>query len=530
MSGGRNIWVFLLALTLAACQRPTPSVETVHAPSQRLVTIDTLMQSRPDSALTLLLDSTMDDPYYQLLLSEALYKNDYAQTNRDELLAAMAHFDSIRDPFLSARCHYMIGVGYYEMDSVVPACEEYMKAIQIMEEHYSEKELVGLKTKYLALAYTHLCLLFSGQYLHEQAIYFGKQALPYYYKYEAEPWHVAWVLDEIGLQYETMEQIDSAETYFHKMFDYLPDTTGLAARDLYTHLLFLSYTKGSSADTTVASLKKLLSSAENEKERLSRCLTIGEIYFQEQLFDSAMLYLSWVYEKSLSIDAQKLSAEWLMEICKFQGNEGEAIKYATFLAPFANDDAYNGELKTRLSEQYASFAIQKQITKDKQEQPVNRMWTGIFIGLLILVMSLPLFYHTSKRKNNNNDKVASFYEEPICRSILEICNNPKQPIKSTIPVATYADIALTTEQKAQLNQAIMRHFGPMFEKLRMEFPELKEKDLLYCSLCLLGLNNIQIAALLQNSHSTIWEREKNLQRLFGCKGSIAFFLNHLIIC
>ena len=131
-----EIWVLLIAVALIGCDRPAPGVETELALSLQsdLIAIDTLMQTYPDSALTLLLDEEMDDPYYQLLLSEALYKNDYTQANRDELLEAMAYFDSVHDPFLSARCHYMNGVGYHEMDSVVPACEEYMKAIQTMEE------------------------------------------------------------------------------------------------------------------------------------------------------------------------------------------------------------------------------------------------------------------------------------------------------------------------------------------------------------------------------------------------------------
>jgi hypothetical protein len=72
--------------------------------------IDTLIQSRPDSALKALYSckdtsyvSASDRHYYQLLLSEALYKNDSAQQNRPELLNAMAYFDSIGIPFLSAR-------------------------------------------------------------------------------------------------------------------------------------------------------------------------------------------------------------------------------------------------------------------------------------------------------------------------------------------------------------------------------------------------------------------------------------------
>ena len=88
MNKGFIKWVVLMAVALVGCQRPTPAVvETCHGASLQpeLAAIDTLMQSRPDSALTLLLDLTMVDPYYQLLLSEALYKNYYDQINRSEL-------------------------------------------------------------------------------------------------------------------------------------------------------------------------------------------------------------------------------------------------------------------------------------------------------------------------------------------------------------------------------------------------------------------------------------------------------------
>ncbi len=69
-----------------------------------------------------------------------LYKNYAAQSNREELLQAVAYFDSImqvpepvegpsfeRNVFLAARAHYINGVGYYEKDSIVQACAEYLK-------------------------------------------------------------------------------------------------------------------------------------------------------------------------------------------------------------------------------------------------------------------------------------------------------------------------------------------------------------------------------------------------------------------
>ena len=81
--------------------------------------------------------------------------------------------------FLAARAHYINGVGYYENDSAVPACHEYLKALEIMEGRFEEKEMVGEKAKFLALTYTHLMGLFSDFYLHEQAIHFAKYSIPY---------------------------------------------------------------------------------------------------------------------------------------------------------------------------------------------------------------------------------------------------------------------------------------------------------------------------------------------------------------
>ena len=150
----------------------------VEGPTTELCAIDSLMWRQPDSALTCLLpcfDTCIDTKfcvstataynrhYAHLLLSELLYKNDYAQVNRTELLQAVAFFDSItqvpepvegpsnRIAFLDARAHYINGVGYYENDSVVEACAEYLKTLEVMEEHFEDKDLVGHKARFMGL-------------------------------------------------------------------------------------------------------------------------------------------------------------------------------------------------------------------------------------------------------------------------------------------------------------------------------------------------------------------------------------------
>ena len=160
--------------------------------------------------------------YCQVLISELLYKNYYGQSNRAELLQAVSYFDSLvgaqgtdtrgadtfdvslqdrphRDArrasaknatqtnvFLDARAHYMNGAGYYERDSVVAACSEYLKALEIMETHFPGIETrdaavmrVEHLPRFMSLIYGRLAELFSGQFMQEPAIVCCKKALAF---------------------------------------------------------------------------------------------------------------------------------------------------------------------------------------------------------------------------------------------------------------------------------------------------------------------------------------------------------------
>ena len=75
----------------------------------------------------------------------------------------------------------------------------------------------------------------------------------------------------------------------------------------------------------------------------------------------------------------------------------------------------------------------------------------------------------------------------------------------------------------------MAHYAPLFEMLKERHPELKEKDFMYCYLCLLGLDNMQIAVMLQLSLSTIWDREKRLKKILGSEDRVAVVLHGLLI-
>ena len=600
------IQALFLSLFFAACARPVEMRHGTSLPtdmSPELSAIDSLMWQRPDSALTCLLPyfdtccrdgvhtvSTPHDCHYaNLLLAELLYKNDNPQLNRAELLQAVDYYDSLHactdvarnvstNAFLDARAHYINGVGYYERDSVVEACQEYLKALEVMEDSFDEAEIIGNKANLMALLFAHLTDEFSDQYLHEQSIYFGKKSLKYFKKYDAISWNVSWVLNEIGSHYDVLGDYDSAGYYYNQGLFLLSDSNNLNYRDLTTRLAFLSYKKEKDPILSLNQLFSMLSQAESKQEFISRCLTIGEIYYHEKEFDSAWLYLNNVYDQSQNIGAKKQAAEWLVEICKAQNNMQDMHKFAEFLVPFANQEENNSGTRSQLTELYNRFK-QKEL-EQKQHHEKKKQATLILLvfgGMLIVILFVIFLYRKNKQskqklesqmeierhshkmqqaalagrlKRSNaalkeQDKkviiaptnssvnkqivVEKYAEEPICRQILDVCNDKNKPIKSSVPVSAYKDIALSDAQKAQLKDAAIRHYSELINELKRNYPELKEKDLFYCYLCLLGLDNVQIAAMTQLSYRTIWEREKRLQQLFHTEDKMAIILNEMLI-
>jgi len=564
-----------------------------------LQAIDSLMWRQPDSAFAQLRQfvaspqaDSLDEfnvHYCQLLISELLYKNYCGQSNREELLRAVAYFDSImqvpepvegpsfeRNVFLTARAHYINGAGYYERDSVVEACKEYLKALDVMEGHFEERELVGKKAQFISLSYTRIAVLYSDFYLHEQAIYFAKLSLLFYDRYASSPNHVAWILNEIGSQYDLMEELDSADYYYQKAATIINDSNLLMYRDIVTHLAILQYKKGDFSEEPIHRLQELISKSENDEETLARYSVLGELYYHEKQIDSAWKYLSVVFRKTSNDNSKRQAAALLVNICKTKGNESDTEDYTNFLIPFANQEEGLSDVKSQLTELYKTWCLVK---VERQHFIQSKKWSkmafaGTALLICIVLTTSSLYLRNRKQKHVletqieterqthktqqaalagrlkrsnaalkqkietelfiDSEKTPSctvpnnYVDEPICQHILAKCNDEKNPIKSTVPITAYANIALSDAQKAQLKDAAIRHYSRLFEKLRQLYPELKEKDLYYCYLSLLGLDNTQIAVLLQNSNSTIWGREKRLQKIFGSNDKIAIVLNGMI--
>ena len=121
---------------------------------------------------------------------------------------------------------------------------------------------------------------------------------------------------------------------------------------------------------------------------------------------------------------------------------------------------------------------------------------------------------------------ASFDEEPICRLIMDRVNEGQ--FKSKIDYIIYKDSALDKRQLLDLRLAVDRHFGQFTIRLKKAYPELTNSDLDYCCLYLLGLTDADIAALMQRTYNTVFERSGKIRKIFGSDNPLPITLMGMV--
>ena len=565
-----GVWIgFVVAMLMTACSSfPSASGHLANT-DPTLASIDSLLWTQPDSAFAQLQSfaenrevdglDTFNRHYFHLLLSELLYKNDYAQTNRNELLLAVDYYDSLMVAggnrvypnlaFLDARAHYIDGAGYYEMDSAVSACEQYLNALEVMEDFFCEKELVGKKAQFMALSYTRLTDLFSDQYLHEQAIESGKNAVLYYKKYDAIPRNLSWMLDEIGTHFDIVGMPDSANVYYREALNILSDTNNLTYRDIATHLAYHCYYYNKTFDAPLSQLHDLLDESNDSIEKASRCLAIGDIFFHEKMYDSAFSYLEYVFVNTSDEEMRMQAAQWLFSMHKEEGDTVSVKEYEKYMASFANTGDQMGFLNSNLTQQFHNHIANhrekylKNVFKDTKHFLLSILGILLAIGVLLFVF----LYYFNKRKQK---KVQKYFSEALSREkelkeeneVLrktrhdnkqkpkysikdyeellreEICINLKQrfngmDILTTNKVSYYSNLSINSKQKRQLFDAFECHCPRFATTLLSKYPSMNNLDIECCMFYLIGISEKELGVLLQQNRSTIYRRVIRLKTI-----------------
>ena len=548
-------WWFSIGIVLMAvmvgCKPPTSSPRPspggeggdspalTGTPSQRgtasrmLENIDSLMWRQPDSAFAMLqefaLSATSDSldefngHYCQLLVSELLFKNYYAQSNRKDLKKAVDYFDSIDDGFLAARAHYMNGVGFYERDSLIEACGEYLNALRMMERHFAEKDLVGHKARFMALTFNRLGDLFSAQFMQEPAIYCYKQALAYNRIAPTSPYGSSNNLYRIGKQYSKLHEADSAAYYFDMALECLSDRNNMIYRDIVAYRALSEFTFHGDAKTALDSLKSMASQAENETERLNRYRTIGGVYFGFEQYDSAKFYLMPVLEKDPN--GAMLAAKYLKDIALKEGDTVKANEYALILANKGASAAENQAQVSKLNDIFQNYLQEKQeVASLRERRKAVRMTLMVLVPLLVAIgLAVVLVMRRRHKKRlaaqeavaqQRLDEASQRYDE----TERELQTKVEQAAQHTREMLQQRATAIYHSKEGDKLRRILNEFAtayPQASERLMATSHLKEQERNIIVLSFLHFRAKEIAELLGLSENTVLQYRSNIKKKMG---------------
>ena len=550
----RKLIYVVLMMVMVGCTPPDPLLEGEGPAHEALEGIDSLMWKQADSALKVMMEfagseaadslDVFEGHYCQVMVAELLFKNYYKQSNREEVLKAVGYFDSIVGmdgadirgkadtrgvslPFLDARAHYINGVGYYERDSLIEACGEYLNALQMMEGHFTENELVGTKARFMALTYNRLGDLFSEQYMQEPAVYCYKQALVYNRIAPTSPYGNSNILYRIGKQYDKLQIIDSAAYYYEKALELMPDRNNMIYRDIVSSRALFDFLFHNDTIAALDSLKSMAAQAADEAERTNRKMTIGSLYYTMGHYNSAKTCLEPVVEND-SI-RRIFAANFLREIALCEGDTLKANEYAIVLAKEGALAPSNQAQVSRLNDLFQNYLQKKQEKAEAErrlaEQEAARLrWRrGLAVTVVVMMaLGLGLWWWLAKRKKEHEAETQTWHEEK--RQLQTQVDDALQQLQTQADDALQQARAMLPQRANEIYSSkvenrlerIMDEFEAAYpealERVAAAYPDLTPTERRIFVLSHLQFRAKEMADLLGLSENTVNQYRYNLRK------------------
>jgi DNA-binding CsgD family transcriptional regulator len=534
--------VYLILLVfgfmMTAC---VPSHRNTPMAFPSLSAIDSLMWRQPDSALKVMISFTesgkadsldeFDGHYCQLLISELLYKNDYAQSNRLDLLKAVDYFDNSDNAFLSARAHYMNGVGYYERDSVVSACKAYLKALELMETHFPNIATQHISAThgatsissdllfwFMDLTYCRLEGLFSKQFMQEPAIVCCKRALAFDTICSFNPYNTSSLFLNLGLQYNKLYELnkepylaDTADYYFNEALRHLPDTNNRIFIDVVTQLELLKINMGQDFEPSIIVLKRIAAQTLDETERLCSYLAIGGIYHSYNQYDSALVYLTPVFENKNDPYRQKVVAPYLLEIYL---NTGDTVKAAHFARYIADNTSTEGESNAQVStlnelfQQHLQWELDRAKEEDRQRAARHSRWIWMAIAGLLLLVAIAIVV-----ARRGYGKRLKLQQEELGKQLEAVQDALKVKEKDALFTKVNAIYQDKLSNKAKrIFEAFNEAHPDALSKLKASYPDLTDTEVDICVLSHFAFRVKEIADILELRENTVAKYRSSIKK------------------
>lgn len=570
-------FLFLLCLMMQSCEHfylYSEKASPFHYVALKNI-VDT-MACCPDAALDILIDvsNTVDesklskpDYYeYQILIAEALYKNDLIQTNDSAVFEAVRYYDSLAQIYpknvevilQKSRAHYYKAVGESEKDDIKNACSDYIIALRTIDE-IKEKDRNYNIDYFNGLIYNRLASIYYYNDAFNLSISLDKMANECFVKSNSiHP--IAYNYLCIAKMLSTMDLYDEEENYLNMADSLISNVLKIEDNQLKRKILMeralLASYRDNDNKKALELARQYMSKADGEEERILGHTQLGEIFYKDCQYDSALYY----FEKDFSRNHYTMlhCGNRIIEICKIIGDNEKAAYYAPFIAEETNQEFELAPLKAEL------VAMYEQYEADKHKVEIRDLWLKIImaltVGIIILVVVFFVVSKIRKRKHLNEIDIKDWYIDTLHGKIRKI-NAEHKTVKENLksfenqsvilkdaktrePVSfeegmrkiktdelckklfaitqlhikttvKYPELTLGNDERLYLMELFDKELNGALRSIIKEQRRLKKSDELLFCLYLLGLDNKHIAAVTGKSYHNVFVRSQKCLEILG---------------
>ena len=570
-------FLFLLCLMMQSCEHfylYSEKASPFHYVALKNI-VDT-MACCPDAALDILIDvsNTVDesklskpDYYeYQILIAEALYKNDLIQTNDSAVFEAVRYYDSLAQIYpknvevilQKSRAHYYKAVGESEKDDIKNACSDYIIALRTIDE-IKEKDRNYNIDYFNGLIYNRLASIYYYNDAFNLSISLDKMANECFVKSNSiHP--IAYNYLCIAKMLSTMDLYDEEENYLNMADSLISNVLKIEDNQLKRKILMeralLASYRDNDNKKALELARQYMSKADGEEERILGHTQLGEIFYKDCQYDSALYY----FEKDFSRNHYTMlhCGNRIIEICKIIGDNEKAAYYAPFIAEETNQEFELAPLKAEL------VAMYEQYEADKHKVEIRDLWLKIImaltVGIIILMVVFFVVSKIRKRKHLNEIDIKDWYIDTLHGKIRKI-NAEHKTVKENLkslenqsvilkdaktrePVSfeegmrkiktdelckklfaitqlhikttvKYPELTLGNDERLYLMELFDKELNGALRSIIKEQRRLKKSDELLFCLYLLGLDNKHIAAVTGKSYHNVFVRSQKCLEILG---------------
>ena len=335
---------------------------------------------------------------------------------------------------------------------------------------------------------------------------------------------------------------------------------------LYHHALYLYNTGESHASCDL--LHHALEISDDDMLRRKVHFALGYLFYEKQQYDSAL----YNYEHSYPLLPRQTIKSYsrIIKSANILGDSLKAAHYGELLSDCILDRLTLNSNKTRVDILYEDYkAYRKEL---KQKDIFN--FVLLVVGLLLIILTFDsILIEWRRRKHrkeieahekakalleeeilttktasrNKEEKIKSLeielkktisnpdfqklpfdkkletlYEMPICK---RVCLVKSANVKAGV---AYPEMVLSENQMTTLVNAVDAVFPKFSLELIKKYPRLKRIDVMYCCMYILGVTEVQAAALTGKTYQAVWTRSMKLHEIFGNDSNLQLMMHDLL--